>query len=102
MTQFAAPIAQQIWDMKYRLKEADGTEIDHTVQDTWRRIAKDLAKVEADPAKWEEKFYDALEGFKFLPAGRITAGAERAVRSHCSTVLSWEPSPTIWAGFSKC
>ena len=75
MTQFAAPIAQQIWDMKYRLKEADGTEIDQTVQDTWRRIAKDLAKVEADPAKWEEKFYDALEGFKFLPAGRITAGA---------------------------
>ena len=75
MTQFAAPIAQQIWDMKYRLKEADGTEIDHTVQDTWRRIAKDLAKVEADPAKWEEKFYDALERFKFLPAGRITAGA---------------------------
>ena len=75
MTQFAAPIAQQIWDMKYRLKEADGTEIDHTVQDTWRRIAKDLAKVDADPAKWEEKFYDALEGFKFLPAGRITAGA---------------------------
>ena len=75
MTQFAAPIAQQIWDMKYRLKEADGTEIDHTVQDTWRRIAKDLAKVEADPAKWEDKFYDALEGFKFLPAGRITAGA---------------------------
>ncbi|MGB1696339.1 MAG: adenosylcobalamin-dependent ribonucleoside-diphosphate reductase, partial [Paracoccaceae bacterium] len=75
MTRFAAPIAQQIWDMKYRLKEADGTEIDHTVQDTWRRIAKDLAKVEADPAKWEEKFYDALEGFKFLPAGRITAGA---------------------------
>ena len=75
MTQFAAPIAQQIWEMKYRLKEADGTEIDHTVQDTWRRIAKDLAKVEADPAKWEEKFYDALEGFKFLPAGRITAGA---------------------------
>jgi len=75
MTQFAAPIAQQIWDMKYRLKEADGTEIDQSVQDTWRRIAKDLAKVEADPAKWEEKFYDALEGFKFLPAGRITAGA---------------------------
>ncbi len=75
MTRFAAPIAQQIWDMKYRLKEADGTEIDHTVQDTWRRIAKDLAKVEADPANWEEKFYDALEGFKFLPAGRITAGA---------------------------
>ena len=75
MTQFAAPIAQQIWDMKYRLKEADGTEIDRTVEDTWRRIAKDLAHVETEPKHWEEKFYEALEGFKFLPAGRITAGA---------------------------
>ena len=28
MTRFAAPIAEQIWDMKYRLKEADGTAVD--------------------------------------------------------------------------
>ena len=27
MTRFAAPIAEQIWDMKYRFKEADGTPI---------------------------------------------------------------------------
>ena len=38
MTAFAAPIAAQIWDMKYRLKEADGTPVDITVEDTWRRI----------------------------------------------------------------
>ncbi|MEL6608893.1 MAG: adenosylcobalamin-dependent ribonucleoside-diphosphate reductase [Pseudomonadota bacterium] len=75
MTRFAAPIAEQIWDMKYRLKEADGTPIDATVEDTWGRIAKDLASVEADSAAWEETFYGALEDFKFLPAGRITAGA---------------------------
>ena len=75
MNHFAAPIAEQIWDMKYRLKEADGTVIDKTVEHTWRRIAKDLASVEKSPAQWEQKFYDALEGFKFLPAGRITAGA---------------------------
>ncbi|PIE11419.1 MAG: ribonucleoside-diphosphate reductase, adenosylcobalamin-dependent [Rhodobacterales bacterium] len=75
MTRFAAPIAAQIWDMKYRLKEADGTPIDGSVEDSWRRIAKDLAKVEADPAQWEDRFYAALEDFKFLPAGRITAGA---------------------------
>jgi ribonucleoside-diphosphate reductase alpha chain len=61
--------------MKYRLKEADGSVIDKTVEHTWRRIAKDLASVEKSPAQWEQKFYDALEGFKFLPAGRITAGA---------------------------
>ena len=75
MTRFAAPIAEQIWDMKYRLKNADGTPEDKTVEDTWRRIARSLAVVEKDQAKWEEKFYGALEDFKFLPAGRITAGA---------------------------
>ncbi|WP_300062733.1 adenosylcobalamin-dependent ribonucleoside-diphosphate reductase [uncultured Roseobacter sp.] len=78
MSAFAAPIAEQIWDMKYRFKEADGTAIDTTVEDTWRRIAKDLAKVEADPAAWEGRFYAALEDFKYLPAGRITAGAGTA------------------------
>jgi ribonucleoside-diphosphate reductase alpha chain len=75
MTRFAAPIAEQIWDMKYRFKAADGTPIDGTVEDSWRRIARALAEVEAEPAVWEEKFYRALEGFKYLPAGRITAGA---------------------------
>jgi len=75
MTRFAAPIAEQIWDMKYRLKEADGTPIDATVEDSWRRIARALAAVEKDPAAWEGRFYGALEDFKYLPAGRITAGA---------------------------
>ncbi len=75
MTRFAAPIAEQIWDMKYRLKEADGTPIDATVEDSWRRIARALASVEKDPAAWEGRFYAALEDFKYLPAGRITAGA---------------------------
>ncbi len=75
MTRFAAPIAEQIWDMKYRLKAADGTPVDGSVEDTWRRIARALAAVEAEPAKWEEPFYRALEDFRYLPAGRITAGA---------------------------
>jgi ribonucleoside-diphosphate reductase alpha chain len=75
MSPFSAPIAEAIWDMKYRLKEADGTPIDGTVEDSWRRIARALAAVEKDPALWEKKFYAALEGFKYLPAGRITAGA---------------------------
>jgi len=75
MTRFAAPIAESIWDMKYRLKEADGTPRDRTVEDTWRRIARALAQAEQDPETWEDRFYTALEDFKFLPAGRITAGA---------------------------
>ena len=75
MSRFAAPIAEQIWDMKYRLKDIDGTPLDGTVEDTWRRIARALAETEADPAAWEDRFYAALEDFKYLPAGRITAGA---------------------------
>lgn len=75
MSRFAAPIAEQIWDMKYRFKAQDGSAIDGSVEDTWRRIARALAQVEKDPAKWEAKFYAALEDFKYLPAGRITAGA---------------------------
>ena len=80
MTRFAAPIAEQIWDMKYRFKAADGTPHDVTVEDTWRRIAHDLAQVENDKDGWEETFFEALEDFKYLPAGRITAGAGTARR----------------------
>lgn len=75
MSAFSAQISEQIWDMKYRFKEADGTPIDGTVEDSWRRIARALAEVEKTPAEWEDRFYHALEGFKYLPAGRITAGA---------------------------
>ena len=75
MSRFSAPIAEQIWDMKYRLKTADDEPIDACVEESWRRVAKDLARVEAEPGIWEEKFYAALEDFKFLPAGRIAAGA---------------------------
>ena len=75
MTRFAAPIAEAIWDMKYRLKAADGTPLDETVEASWRRVARALAEVEADPEAWEPRFYAALEDFRFLPAGRILAGA---------------------------
>jgi ribonucleoside-diphosphate reductase alpha chain len=78
MSRFSAPIAEAIWDMKYRLKAQDGTAIDGSVEDTWRRIARALAAVETDPVLWEKRFYAALEDFKYLPAGRITAGAGTA------------------------
>ncbi len=80
MSRFSTPIAEQIWDMKYRFKDADGTPRDVTVEDTWLRIARDLAQVEKNPAEWEKPFYAALEDFKYLPAGRITAGAGTARR----------------------
>ena len=74
MTEVAG-ISQQIWEMKYRLKGPDGASLDKTIEDTWRRVARALASVEADPAKWEAEFYSAMADFRFLPAGRILAGA---------------------------
>ena len=71
-----APVSQQIWDMKYRLEDAGRARLlDKTIADTWRRVARELARAEADPAVWEERFFPAMEDFKFLPAGRILSGA---------------------------
>ncbi len=75
MSTFTAPIAEQIWDMKYRFKQPGGKAVDETVEDSWRRVARALSEVENTPELWEAKFYDALEDFQFLPAGRILAGA---------------------------
>ena len=69
------PISSQIWDMKYRLKEGDGAALDKTMEDSWRRVASALAAPEDDPGYWQTEFYEALEDFRFLPAGRILAGA---------------------------
>src|SRR3954453_13092283 len=70
-----APISRQIWDAKYRLKSEDGTPIDLTIEDSWRRVARALAAVETDPERWKQPFYDALRDLRFLPAGRILSGA---------------------------
>lgn len=70
-----APISQQIWDMKYRLKGPDGAPVDQSIADTWQRIAAALAQPEQNPAAWQPVFAEALQDFRFLPAGRIVAGA---------------------------
>lgn len=48
------------------------------MSDSWLRIARVAAAVEAEPAVWEARFLDVLKGFRFLPGGRIQAGAGRA------------------------
>src|ERR1700726_1689351 len=70
-----ASISQQIWDMKYRLKGPSGEPIDKTIEDTWRRVADAVAAPEAEPQPWAERFYAAMSDFRFLPAGRVIAGA---------------------------
>lgn len=72
---FISDISSLIWDIRYRYRE-EGVIIDQAMEDTWRRIARALAGVERqDSDVWERRFYEILEGFRFLPGGRILAGA---------------------------
>jgi ribonucleoside-diphosphate reductase alpha chain len=73
---FDAAISADIWNAKYRfLRGANDGDAD--LEATWARVAAAVA--EAEPARarrrWRETFEDALRNFKFLPAGRIIAGA---------------------------
>lgn len=69
---FNQPISEQIWRDKYKFKN-DNPDFpnDEKVEDTWSRVAKATAK---NQDQYNE-FYAAMEDFKFLPAGRIIAGA---------------------------
>jgi ribonucleoside-diphosphate reductase alpha chain len=70
-------LSHQIWDMKYRLKAADGTPLDRTVEESWARVALAAAQAEAPEQRRASAldFAEALAGHRFLPAGRILAGA---------------------------
>ncbi len=69
------PIARHIWETRYRWAR-DGEPLDADIEATWRRVARAAASVEKSGRKaWEERFYGILEGFRFLPGGRILAGA---------------------------
>lgn len=69
------PISQEIWKMKYRLHALSGKALDETLDDSFRRVAKALAAAEAKPSDWEPSFFEAMRDLRFLPAGRILAGA---------------------------
>jgi ribonucleoside-diphosphate reductase alpha chain len=65
-----------IWDKKYRLSAKDGTPVDKTMDDTYKRVARALADVESDGARehWYERFVWALRRGA-IPAGRVTSNA---------------------------
>ncbi|MBL8505598.1 MAG: adenosylcobalamin-dependent ribonucleoside-diphosphate reductase [Methylobacillus glycogenes] len=70
-------VSLDIWDKKYRLKTKQGSFIDQDIDDTYKRVARALADVEAEPAQrdiWFEKFLWALRRGA-IPAGRITSNA---------------------------
>ncbi len=71
---FTCPVSERIWQAKYRFR-GDGDSQEAGVNGTWRRVANAVAAVEDDPAAWASRFYGVLNGFRFLPGGRILAGA---------------------------
>lgn len=74
MTQLS-PFSRQIWEAKYRFDGTPDQAPEADIAATWDRVAGALAAVEKEPEKWQARFRAALEGFRFLPAGRILAGA---------------------------
>ena len=66
---FTNSFSYETWYQKYKFKT------DSSIEDTWGRVAKDIASIEENKEEWEQKFYSALEDFKFVPGGRITSNA---------------------------
>ena len=67
---FSMDISRHIWETRYRAAD------EPDIQASWRRVAHAIAAAEdQDTTLWAERFYRLLEGFRFLPGGRILAGA---------------------------
>ena len=85
-----------IWDSKYRLKAADGSPIDADPADTFRRVARALADVEAPEQRdhWFERFLWALNNGA-IPAGRILSNAGAAAHKPATSTINCTVSGTI-------
>ena len=68
------PVAERVWRSKYR-HSGNGAPPDADIRDTWRRVAQALSSVEREPKHWTRRFLHLLEDFRFIPGGRILAGA---------------------------
>ena len=66
-------LSQFIWRTHYR--DAEALPCERSIADSWDRVARSVAALERDPSRWQRRFRSLLEGFRFLPAGRILAGA---------------------------
>ncbi|MBX3695674.1 MAG: adenosylcobalamin-dependent ribonucleoside-diphosphate reductase [Steroidobacteraceae bacterium] len=85
-----------IWDKKYRLTAKDGTPIDVTMDDTYKRVARALADVETEPVRehWYERFLWALRRGA-IPAGRVTSNAGALEHKPATSTINCTVSGTI-------
>ncbi|HXS14852.1 MAG TPA: adenosylcobalamin-dependent ribonucleoside-diphosphate reductase, partial [Candidatus Saccharimonadales bacterium] len=76
-TEFIGTLREKVFMDRYALKDKEGNHIEHTPEETWKRVAWGIAQNEK-PAlrkKWEKSFYEVMNDFKFVPGGRILSGA---------------------------
>jgi ribonucleoside-diphosphate reductase alpha chain len=73
---FEVSLAKEIWNAKYRFVPPQGA-ADDDYAATVERVAAAVSEAEAPDVidHWREKFREAMLDFRFLPAGRIIAGA---------------------------
>jgi ribonucleoside-diphosphate reductase alpha chain len=85
-----------IWDKKYRLSAKDGTPIDKTMDDTYKRVARALADIEAEDVRehWYERFLWALRRGA-IPAGRVTSNAGALEHKPATSTINCTVSGTI-------
>ncbi|MEH6499266.1 MAG: adenosylcobalamin-dependent ribonucleoside-diphosphate reductase [Pseudoalteromonas distincta] len=90
------PASLDIWDTKYRLKTKDGVALDKTVDETYQRVARAIADVEAPELReyWYEQFLWALR-HGAIPAGRITSNAGALEHKPATSTINCTVSATI-------
>jgi ribonucleoside-diphosphate reductase alpha chain len=69
-----SPLSQRIWRSKYRYAPSNAPG-ERSIDETWDRVAAALSSVEPQRRTWERSFREILGDFRFLPGGRILAGA---------------------------
>ncbi len=85
-----------IWDKKYRLVSKSGEPVDRSMDDTYQRVARALADVEAPAERehWHERFLWALRRGA-IPAGRITSNAGALEHKPTTSTINCTVSGTI-------
>ena len=91
------PASLDVWDKKYRLKKKDGAPIDVTIDDTYQRVARSLAEVEATEALREHWYAEFLWALRHgaIPAGRIVSNAGARQYKPATSTINCTVSGTI-------
>ncbi len=100
-------LAAQVWVSKYALKDSDGNIFELTPDDMHRRLARELARIEAryPEGMTEDEIFELLRGFKYVvPQGSPMAGIGNDMQvgslSNCF-VVGLDGKPDSYGGIMR-